>query len=301
MLKKVTRPYLKRELLGKGVVLEICVAEGIFCVAHDALYDWVNTNKNALKTNSWQRGGAYSWPRTPTDMLLFLEPYRILDDNATRPVNQRASQKSSQQKLSHDKQITSPTEPDPPDISQDVLSLVRIAVRHCRLPHQAVVKCMGRAVFPVIRGRNEQRGETDMVDGREIMYDDNTAPRWALLWAHGISTTAHLKGWMFAHVWDDAKNPDAYTHLANLVMLPESFGGLSDKQGPLVPYLRYHAQATYGWRPAGKDPVSKPSGYDDLMWKYLDSVPDPAGFIRERSLKSEARRAVVLCKLLGWR
>lgn len=267
------------------MILEINIEEEVFRVPHDALLDWVGGNKSALETDSWQRG-AYSWSKAPADMLHFLRRYQVAEGTALRPDRG---------------QIASPKKPNPPDISGDTLDLARISVRHCRLPNPAVVKRMEGAVFPAIRGSSKQRGETDTVDGREIMYDDNTTPRWAFLWAHGFSTTAHPKGWMFAHVWDDVKNPDAFTHLANLVMMPESFGGLSDKQGPLVPYLRHHAEVIYGWRPANKDAVAKPLGYDDLTWKYLDSVPDPAGFIRERTLRSKAKRAMVLCKLRGWR
>lgn len=255
--------------------------EGTFRVPHDDLYEWVGMNKHALETDSWQKMGTYSWPRTPSDMLQFLEQYRISTENVAHPKNQL----------------------HPPDISKDMLDLARIAVRHCRLPHPAVVKRMNGAVFPVIRGRLEQRGKclTGTIDGRKIMYDDNTTPRWALLWSHGIDIMSHPKGWVFAHVWGDVKNPDTYTHLANLVMLPESFGGLSDKQGPLVPYLQYHAEATYGWRPTNRNPIVKPVGYDDLTWNYLDSIPDPRGFVRERMSKSNAQRVKLLRELLGWR
>ncbi|MCY4611599.1 MAG: hypothetical protein OXC38_07885 [Gammaproteobacteria bacterium] len=282
--EKFNRPCLKRAFVGKGVVLEICIAEGSFRVPHDDLLGWVGTNKNALETDSWQKG-IYSWPKAPADMLCFLESYRVAAGTVRRSARGQAA---------------SVAKPDPPDISEDIAELVKIAVRHCRLPHPDVVKRMDGAVFPAVRGRKEQRGETGIVDGRRILYDDNTAPRWALLWAHGFSTTAHPKGWVFAHVWDDVKAPDAYTHLANLAMMPESFGGLSDKQGPLVPYLRHHAEAAYGWWPDSRDPVAKPPGYDDLVWNCFDPIPDPMGVIRERISKSNAQRAIVLRELLGW-
>lgn len=270
--------------LGKGITLEIRIAEGTFRVPHDDFHDWVGTNKHALETDSWQRG-AYSWPRAPADMLRFLEPYRVA---------------AGIKRCSDRGHTALPAKPNPPDISGDIVDLVKIVVPHCRLPHPVVVKRMEGAVFPAIRGSSKQRGETNIVDGREIMYDDNTTPRWAFLWAHGFSTTAHPKGWTFAHVWDDVKSPDAFTHLANLAMMPESFGTLSDKQGPLVPYLRHHAQAVYGWRPVHEHPTTKPPGYDDLTWEYLDSIPDPTDFIRKRLAGSKAKRARVLCELLGW-
>ena len=132
------------------------------------------------------------------------------------------------------------------------------------------------------------------------MYDDNTTPRLALLWSHGWVQMAHPTGWTFAHVWDESDDPDAYTHPANLVMMPECFGSLSDKQGPLVLHLRHHADSVYGWRPANRSPVERLSGYDDLTWRYLDPVPDPLDRIRNRMANSNEKRMRVLRELLGW-
>ena len=101
------------------------------------------------------------------------------------------------------------------------------------------------------------------------MYDDNTTPRWALLWSHAFNGTGHPKGWTFAHVWHQAK-PDAYTHVANLVLMPECFASLSDKAGPLVPA----SSCGYGLRLAHENRVEAPKGYDTLEWNYLDGHPD---------------------------
>lgn len=193
----------------------------------------------------------------------------------------------------------------PPDISGDAAALAEIAVRHCLLPHPDVVRSMDGAVFSVVRGRNAQHFEIVTIAGRGIMYDDNPSPRWALLWSHGFNEAA--QGWICAHVWDNPKDPaayadlaNAYTHVANLLMMPESFGNLSDKQGPLVRHLRYHAQEVYGWWPAGKDPVGKPCGYDDLEWTYFNSFEDPRGFICKQLAKTQGKRRVVLRNLLNW-
>jgi hypothetical protein len=42
---------------------------------------------------------------------------------------------------------------------------------------------------------------------------------------------------------------EAYTHLANLAMVPEPFASLTDKNGPLTVFLRWHAWEVYGWKP----------------------------------------------------
>lgn len=192
---------------------------------------------------------------------------------------------------------------DPPDLdNDDALALSQIAVGYCQCPHPDVVLRLEGAVFPSIRASNKggKRGDRGNVNGRWIMYDDNTTPRWALLWSHGIGVTSHPKGWTFAHIWDDVtKDPDAYTHIANLIVLPESLASLTDKQGPLVPYLRFHAETVYSWRPAGTATVKKPVGYDDLTWTYLDSIPDPLGFVRNQMKRSNDKRIGVLRDLMG--
>ena len=191
---------------------------------------------------------------------------------------------------------------EPPDLEDDdALALSRIAVGYCQCPHPDVVRRLEGPVFPSIRASNKggKRGERGNVNGRWIMYDDNTTPRLALLWSHGIGVTSHPKGWTFAHIWDVTKDPDAYTHIANLVVLPESLASLTDKGGPLVPYLRFHAETVYGWRPAGKATVRKPVGYDGLTWTYLDSIPDPLGFVRNQMRQSNDKRIGILRGLMG--
>jgi hypothetical protein len=178
------------------------------------------------------------------------------------------------------------------DLGSDRLSLAKIALRHCLLPDTKTVASFGGAVFPSIRDQKNRLtvGESD---GRRVLLDDNVTPRWALLWAHGIAATHHLRGWTFAHVWGASKDPEAYTHLANLCMMPEFFGSLSDKQGPLCAYLRYHAWAVYGWRYGDTIP-SAPEGYDTLEWRYLPAIEDPVAFVRTRVATLNNQRVELL-------
>ena len=187
-----------------------------------------------------------------------------------------------------------------PDISTDAAALCRIVVPYCRLPNPHVVKQLRGAVFPVVRDSGK-RMQIGMENGRRVMYDDNTTPRWALLWSHGCGKTGHYpEGWTFAHVWNESKDPDSYTHVSNLVMMPECFASLSDKRGPLVPLLRHHAAAVYGWWPAGKDDSvgTPPPGYDGLKWNYLDSYADPRSFIQNQLHRLNNQRVESLRDLL---
>ena len=182
------------------------------------------------------------------------------------------------------------------DMRKDAARLSRIAVPYCRFPHPGVVKRLGGAVFSVVRN-SSRRTELGKQNGRRVMYDDNTTPRWALLWSHGIEITGHPRRWTFAHVWNESKDPGGYTHVANLVMTPECFGSLADKDGPLVACFRYHAAAVYGWRPVGRVAVERPAGYEDLAWTYLAPHPDPRGFIRERLFNLNNKRVQALREL----
>jgi hypothetical protein len=185
-------------------------------------------------------------------------------------------------------------------LGDDELNLVRIAAARIFLPHPKTVAQFPEAVFPTIRNprKREQPVESE---GRIIgMYDDNTTPRWALLWAHGIpgKSKQPTKGWTISHVWDRSKDINAYTHLANLALLPEYLGSLSDKQGPLTHHLRFHAWHVYRWRPEGSEMPVKPSSYDAIEWRYFDPIDDPVGFLRAEFSKGNCGRCKALQPLL---
>ncbi len=125
------------------------------------------------------------------------------------------------------------------------------------------------------------------------MYDDNTTPTWALLWAHAIEGT-RPKGWSFVHVWHACDERDCYTHLANLALVPEPFASLTDKTGPLTAYLRWHAWTVYGWKPNAEGVPQMPSAFAELEWQYLSPHRDPRGYIQERVLTESNQRLRIL-------
>lgn len=184
----------------------------------------------------------------------------------------------------------------PPGLEDDMAAIAALAVRHCRLPHPDVVARCGAAIFPTIRDQ-QRRGTVDAE--RRLLLDDNVTPRWALFWAHGMPQTHHPRGWTIAHVWKATKDPAAYTHLANLCLMPECLGSLSDKDGPLCRFLEYHAWIIYGWRPQNSAVPEMPKGYHDVSWVYFDPHPDPAGFINERIMTLNNQRVAALRPLMG--
>ncbi|KAF0093025.1 MAG: hypothetical protein E1N59_3215 [Puniceicoccaceae bacterium 5H] len=170
-----------------------------------------------------------------------------------------------------------PKIPPPPSLDSVGLYFAKIAAETFRFPHPDVVNRRSGPVFPSVRARARRGKRLEEVDG--VMLDDNTTPRWALLWSHGYSATGHPSGWVVAHVWEDADNVSSYTNLANLVLVPEPLSSLTDKRGPLVPFLRYHADQVYNWRPTDSDAPECPSGYRKLRWRYL---PDGGDLVEER-------------------
>lgn len=185
-------------------------------------------------------------------------------------------------------------------LGEDEKTLVSMVAARILLPDPATVKSFNHAMFPTIRSPRQLYQEV-MLEERVVgMHDDNTTPRWALLWTHGISGKSKQPtlGWTIAHVWDRSQDLDSYSRLANLALIPEYLGGLSDKQGPLTRYLRYHAWQVYQWRPADADTPSAPDHYAEIRWNYLTPVDDPVGFFRDEFASANCRRSRVLKPLM---
>jgi hypothetical protein len=189
--------------------------------------------------------------------------------------------------------------PKVPDLLKHNRTLARIVAESSYLPSRSIVKMFRGHVFPTVRRRkgNQLCSTFKMSRGHRGMYDDNTTPRWALMWTHGYSQTKHHSGWTFAHVWTAADKISSYTHLANLVMVPECLASLTDKNGPLVAFFRWHAWHVYGWKPNGAAKPSRPKHYEKIKWKYLEGVENPKSFIKERLGSLNNNRVKTLRKL----
>lgn len=174
------------------------------------------------------------------------------------------------------------------------IQLANILAAHSWLPNPDVVQAMPGPIFPSIRNP----GRRGQIEG-DLLLDDNTTPRWALFWAHGDSRVAHQKGWTTAHVWAAPKDREAYTCLANLALLPEALASLSDKTGPAVPYLQFHAWNTYGWKPANEATPAKPDAFDDIEWQYMSAPEDPRDALNAALLKGKSERHMSLRLLMG--
>jgi hypothetical protein len=140
-----------------------------------------------------------------------------------------------------------------------------------------------------------------MQNGKAVgMYDDNTTPTWAMLWAHG-GVLGHRQGWVFAHVWPACDDVDSYTHLANLAIVPECFASLTDKDGPLTSYLQWHAWKKYKWKPKHIGPPQKPADYDTIKWRYFPKFDAPQSYISQKISQLDNERIQILRRIMEMR
>jgi hypothetical protein len=181
---------------------------------------------------------------------------------------------------------------------KDARAIARLVAHLCQLPNASTVEDFKKAVFPTERD-NSRRGERIYRGDKPVgMYDDNTTPRWALRWAHGIpGGDEALRGWHVAHVWNNCNNVHCYTRLENLLLVPAAYAGLTDDDGPLTPYLRYHAYEHYKWCPEPTHTPHKPADYDMFRneWQHLPpSAGDAKNLVFNRLQESKSLRAKVL-------
>lgn len=173
--------------------------------------------------------------------------------------------------------------------------LARMVAETSWLPNPDTVRILGRAAFPTVRARSAHPRFSKVIEDDETigMYDDNTTPTWALLWAHGIKGGTRT-GWGFAHVWTAADDINAYTSLANLAMIRECFASLTDKDGPLTGYLQWHAWTVYHWRPDHTAQPTMPPEYNNIRWRYLPLFREPKQFISQRIAELDNERVRIL-------
>ncbi len=189
--------------------------------------------------------------------------------------------------------------PNPDPLDEFVPELARMVANTSWLPNPAVVASLGGAVFPTSRSKRKSPRFTHiMAEGNAVgMYDDNATPEWALFWTHGLIGT-RPPGWTIAHVWPTSDDISSYTHLANLAMVREPFASLTDKNGPLTRFLRWHAWSVYAWKPASEAEPIKPDGYDAIEWRYFDPVPDPVSVISQRLAALDNQRTRILSPIM---
>jgi hypothetical protein len=74
----------------------------------------------------------------------------------------------------------------------------------------------------------------------------------------------------------------------------EPFASLTDKNGPLTGFLRWHSWDVYHWKPERQPAPTKPDGYDSIAWRHLEAVVDPKALICQRLAAADNQRKRIL-------
>jgi hypothetical protein len=162
-----------------------------------------------------------------------------------------------------------------------------------------VAQTRGEPAFPVIRNPN-RRGEISVIGGRSVMYDDNTTPTLALLWAARRKKGPDVQ---YNHVFGDPRNPATYTAPWNLCVTPAFLAKTTDGSNhpEVLATLRYRVVDLYGYWPAGEKRPAEPPGYRDLTWAVSpEPVADLESELRARLAQAPASPPARAAREIGW-
>jgi hypothetical protein len=180
-------------------------------------------------------------------------------------------------------------------LTQAVASLVLFS-------HPSTVEpSAGKAIFRIVRAtNNSDRGKIgDAVDGRPAVLDDNTGPTDTFLWANGIGRSAY-RDVQFCHVWPRPRDPESYTSLANICVLPTFLAKLSDTHPEVARLLRGRAVGLYGWKPDDAETADQ-AEVAELSWaECLPPVADLAASLRAGIARNPRSRTAMSARTLGW-
>jgi hypothetical protein len=150
-------------------------------------------------------------------------------------------------------------------------SLAQAVARLAVFSHpETVAQTNNHGIFAVVRGPSERRGNFELQDGRNVMLDDNTSPQNAFNWANGWNR--RYRDIQFNHIWSMSGDPEHYTSLANICVMPAFLSKLSDTHPEIMQLLRYRAFQLYnGYWPPGDPPQEPPRDFGILTW--ADTLP----------------------------
>ncbi len=182
-------------------------------------------------------------------------------------------------------------------------SVLAAVAQHAVFLHPDTVAQTGsQALFPVTR-KLAMRGKMgDLLDGRKAMFDDNTSPTNAYLWAARVERSA-IRDVQFNHVWPASDDRDAYTALWNICMTPAFLAKTTDGSNhpEVTAALRYRAYQLYGPLPHNQVAPSKPECFDRLKWApFPPAVKNLESTLRDRLRRAPKSRTTIGCRVIGW-
>lgn len=178
-------------------------------------------------------------------------------------------------------------------------TLQAVAAHTLFLDPETVAQTRGEPVFPVIRNPN-RRGEFTEAEGRKVMYDDNTTPTLAILWASRRKKGPDVQ---YNHVFGDPRNPATYTALWNLCVTPAFLAKTTDGSNhpEVLAALRFRVVDLYGYWPTGEERPTEPEGYGELKWaEPPEPIPDLEAELRTRLAQSPGSPPARAARNIGW-
>lgn len=175
-----------------------------------------------------------------------------------------------------------------------------VAAHTVFLHPETVAQTRGVPLFRHVRDPVRRGTIGNLADGKPVMFDDNTGPRLAFLWA---AQAAHGRDVQYNHVWSDPLNVETYTALWNLCVTPAFLAKTTDGSNhpEVVELLRYRAFDLFGRIPAGEDEPRRPRNYDSLTWPAPpEPVADLEAVLRRRLADSPKSRPALSARQIGW-
>jgi hypothetical protein len=162
-----------------------------------------------------------------------------------------------------------------------------------------VAQTKGQALFPIIRDP-ARRGVVQAIGERLVLFDDNTSPTLAFLWAARRNKGPDIQ---FNHIWGDSQNIATYTSLWNLCVTPAFLAKTTDGSNSpgVVALLKYRARELYGHVPQGEVPPTPPAVYHELHWApFPPPVDDLEAELRVRLTRAPKSRPARAAREIGW-
>lgn len=123
-----------------------------------------------------------------------------------------------------------------------------------------------------------KKGTTVYIKGLPVTADDNTTANLAIkrsiLLSRGYNSTHNyrqFRDYEACHIWDNPQDPNYYASIANLVLVPRVFAGLTDHCQPIKDILRYRAWDLFNKTgvllPCGTSAPIRPKNYNKIVWR----------------------------------
>jgi hypothetical protein len=174
-----------------------------------------------------------------------------------------------------------------------------VAAHTVFLPPATVAQAGRPALFPVVRDPTRRSEISTLPDGRPVLFDDNTTPTDAFLWAANRRKGPDVQ---FNHVWPRPGEPGVYTALWNVCCTPAFLAKTTDTHDTVKAALRFRAWELYGFLPDAEPTPTPPPGYSELRWHPMpEPLDDLEAVLRTRLRGAPAHRACIAARQIGWR